>query len=546
MRKTNRTRLGAAWLACAVLLQAAAVMPVSAADSYIFNDTFESGDGGWEKRGGSTVKAVSENAYAGSGALAVTGRTDAWNGAQKDISSYCKAGETYSFSVCACYEGSAKSVEFMLSLVYTGADDKPVYEHLASAETIGEFYVQLANDSYTIPADAKDPVLYVETKSGTTSFYLDEVICAEKGTVIEGPKPTVFTLGDVDYDGTITAADLSLAKMYAEKDFPTKAMMKAADVDQSGTVDATDVRWIYDYLFGTQTAYPEPVKKQSTHSDFIYDPNLQYHSLPDGYLNRSANPGQVIKETYQGTTGTNTLYVYLPVGYDESKQYNIFYLLHGGGENENTLFFQNDTMMQNIFDHMIENGDMEPMIVVTPTWNQTGADKFYTEFRSKVVPFVEGKYSTYAEDTTIEGLQASRYHRAYGGFSMGSVSTWGVLCNNLDIVAYYMPLSGDYRIDGLNSGYDKAKRIADAIDASGLEKDEYYIFCATGSDDIAYPNMTPQVEEMKKMPQFVYSSDLSQGNFYYMVSPGTTHWWGWVRHYIYDILPYFFHEHQNE
>ena len=34
-------------------------------------------------------------------------------------------------------------------------------------------------------------------------------------------------------------------------------------------------------------------------------------------------------------------------------------------------------------------------------------------------------------------------HRAYGGFSMGSASTWAVLVNSLDIVAYYMPLSGD-------------------------------------------------------------------------------------------------------
>ena len=531
-------------MACAVLLQTGAGMPVSAADSFIFNDSFESGMSGWESRGGSTVEAVSSDAYAGSGALSVTGRSDAWNGAQKDISKYCKPGETYSFSVCARYDGNAKSVKFMLSLTYTDADGKAAYDHLADAETIGGFYVQLINTSYTIPAGASDAVLYVETESGTTSFLIDEAVCAEAGTEIDGPKPVKFTLGDIDCDGTITAADLSLAKRYAGKDFPNKTMKKAADIDQSGEVDETDIRWIHGFLTGEQTAYPEPVKQPAP--AFDYNPNLQYHDMPGTYL-ESASPdqkGQVIEEYYNGTTGQNRLYVYLPVGYDESKQYNIFYLMHGGGEKETTLFFQDDTMMQNIFDHMIANGDMEPMIVVTPTWNQTGADKFYTEFRDKVVPFVEDKYSTYANSTSIEDLQESRYHRAYGGFSMGSVSTWGVLCNNLDIVAYYMPLSGDYRIDGLNSGYDKAKRIADAIDKSGLEKDEYYIFCATGSDDIAYPNMSPQIEEMKKMPQVVYSSDLSQGNFYYLVAPGKTHWWGYVRHYVYDVLPYFFHEHQ--
>ena len=54
--------------------------------------------------------------------------------------------------------------------------------------------------------------------------------------------------------------------------------------------------------------------------------------------------------------------------------------------------------------------------------------------------------------------------------------------------------------------------------------------------------MNPQIEEMKKMDQFVYTSDFSKGNFYYLVADGKTHWWGYVRHYIYDALPYFFHE----
>jgi len=27
-----------------------------------------------------------------------------------------------------------------------------------------------------------------------------------------------------------------------------------------------------------------------------------------------------------------------------------------------------------------------------------------------------------------------------------------------------------------------------------------------------------------------------------MVAQGKEHWWGHVRHYIYDALPYFFHE----
>jgi len=90
------------------------------------------------------------------------------------------------------------------------------------------------------------------------------------------------------------------------------------------------------------------------------------------------------------------------------------------------------------------------------------------------------------------------------------------MINNLDICAYWMPLSGDnWESD---SAYGKSKTIADAIDKFGLKTNEYFIMCATGSDDIAYPNVTPQINEMKKDSHFVYTSDLSKGNFYYLVA----------------------------
>ena len=540
-------KLSAALLVSAVTLSSVSAFPMqgfAASDAtFIFHDTFESGDGGWSGRGGCTVKTSSDMPYEGNSALFVSGRSDAWNGPEKALSSVCEPGKTYSISVCVEYESGSETQTFQLSVAYKDASGEAVYDHLAQAETMSGSYVQLANTEYKLPSDATDAVLYVETLKGSGSFYIDEVICAEAGTVIEGPKPVKFTLGDVDFDGAITAADLSLAKCYNGKDFPNKKMLRAADVNQNGSVTEDDIRWYVQYLTGQTAEYPEKVAPPV--KPFDYDPNLQYHPFDEGvYLSKSSHPGKVIEEHYNGTTGQNTLYVYLPDGYDESQQYNIFYLLYGGGENEKTLFFQDDTMMQNIFDHMIENGDMEPMIVVTPTWNQTGAEGFWQEYRERVVPFVEGKYSTYAETTDQAGLQASRMHRAYGGFSMGAVSTWAVITHCLDITGYFMPLSGD-EWEGTNSAYDKAKKVADAVDKSGLQKDEYYIFCATGSDDIAYPNLNPQVQEMKKMSQFVYTSDLSQGNFYFLVAQGKQHAWSEVRHYVYDILPYFFHEKQN-
>jgi len=325
---------------------------------------------------------------------------------------------------------------------------------------------------------------------------------------------------------------------------------KVIDIERESTEEGSNVHQWTNSEKSNQTWVIESVSAPSDEeinpprpsSNFSYQAAMSYRDAPGNYVQPCQQAGRIVKESYSGINGYNSLNVYLPYGYDSKQQYNIFYLMHGGGENENTIF-GSDVYLQYIIDHLIMNGELEPLIIVTPTFNKCEAQTFYKEFRESVIPFVEGKYSTYAKSTSPSDIRASRMHRAYGGFSMGSVSTWAVLINCLDIVGYFMPLSGDCW--EANGGYGKAKAVADAISRSGLKSNEYFIFCATGSDDIAYPNVTPQIEEMKKMSQFIYTSDFSKGNFYYLVAPGKTHWWGYVKHYIYDALPSFFHEGQN-
>ena len=49
--------------------------------------------------------------------------------------------------------------------------------------------------------------------------------------------------------------------------------------------------------------------------------------------------------------------------------------------------------------------------------------------------------------------------------------------------------------------------------------------------------MKPQMDAMREVDMFIYSSDTDKGNFYYMVAEGGTHSWHWVNQYIYNILP---------
>lgn len=68
--------------------------------------------------------------------------------------------------------------------------------------------------------------------------------------------------------------------------------------------------------------------------------------------------------------------VYLPYGYDESKKYPVFYLMHGGWSNEYTYLGSPDEPhgMKHILDHGIANGKIQPMIVVCPTYNNTSPE----------------------------------------------------------------------------------------------------------------------------------------------------------------------------
>ena len=217
--------------------------------------------------------------------------------------------------------------------------------------------------------------------------------------------------------------------------------------------------------------------------------------------------------------------------------------MHGMGDSENSLFYNDNGESVRLLDNMIRNGDIDPMIIVTPTFNKVSADTFYNaenfykEFRASVVPFVEGKYSTYAKSTSVADLKASRMHRAYGGFSMGSVSTWAVFENCVDMVGYFLPMSGAHH---WGTGNPDANALAGAVEKAGLKKNVYFIMSATGTSDFAVDALRPQIESMKKLSQFEYTSDFSKGNLWFILADGGQHSWYYVRQYLYNGLPFFF------
>ena len=144
--------------------------------------------------------------------------------------------------------------------------------------------------------------------------------------------------------------------------------------------------------------------------------------------------------TYYAGDGSPLLkpcYVYTPFGYDpedEETRYDVFYFMHGFLCNANSMFEGDEGAIGNIFDWLIYEKKTKPFIAVALTWDYENAIRdfdtsykqilqFHMEFRQDILPAVESKYHTYAKSTDSKGLRESRDHRAFGGYSMGAVTT---------------------------------------------------------------------------------------------------------------------------
>ena len=229
--------------------------------------------------------------------------------------------------------------------------------------------------------------------------------------------------------------------------------------------------------------------------------------------------------------------VYLPCGYDAGdKPLCTFYLLHGGGGNPHS-FFSEDGLMKNMLDHMIDAGDINPLIVVAPTYYPPGysgkgisysaeaVKDFGPILLSLIVPLVDQTYRTKADCTG----------RGIGGFSMGAVAVWYALMAGTNLFRWFMPLSGDCWICGERGGGLHPRQTAALLNDTLIGCD-FYLHALTGSDDIAFPNLDPQMQAMKEFSEtFVFGK-----NTHYTVMENGVHDYSDMRRYIFNALPGFF------
>lgn len=277
--------------------------------------------------------------------------------------------------------------------------------------------------------------------------------------------------------------------------------------------------------------------------------------IPQEYAVDASKKGELLDlyyDTYESRTYeekskklTKHAVVYIPYGYSEDERYNVFYLMHGGWSNETTYLGtpEEPSAFKNILDHAMEDGAMQPMIIVCPTYNnESGSDSgdyslaleltdnYHNELIGDLIPAVEGTYSTYAETTSREGIQASRDHRAFCGFSMGSVATWHTFEYCLDYFRYFMPSSGNLTSDG--------EYMASIVRDSGHTWNDFFIFAASGTEDFAYSAFKQQIEAMRDTGDgiFRFADNETEGNLYFLEKEGGIHSGEYALLYIYNGL----------
>lgn len=403
-------------------------------NGFYYHDTFEDGNGDWVGRGGAVV-ATDDKAYAGSKALYVSNRKDAWHGAMKTLdTSIFKSGDEFSFSVAVSGTGN-----MMLSLQYTDPSGGTKYDHIANGQSSGD-YILLSNTNYKLP-DGSDYILYVETEDGNYDFSIDEAIAAQAGINVNNSHTGYAICGDFDSDGMVTTFDIIGARkalLSYTADASADIRMDIADVDGNNIFAISDLVVLSKFVLGqinllprstattttttTTTSETTTTTKDSGESYMSSIRNQITASVPSSALGKAVGGVEHITYFSKKANRNKGANVWLPPGYDKNQKYPVFYVNHGYGGDESSMI--NGMGVLEIATTLIKSGEAEPMIIVFTNQytdpqheKQTGNgqadvpgyDNFVEDLPDSLMPYIESHYP----------VKTGRENTAIAGFSMG-------------------------------------------------------------------------------------------------------------------------------
>lgn len=149
--------------------------------------------------------------------------------------------------------------------------------------------------------------------------------------------------------------------------------------------------------------------------------------------------------------------VYTPADYDPEKQYNVVIISPGAGHNAHFWMERANRMGsaigriegRELLDRLIEQGVIEPMIVVTVEYYHLGTPAVISvtygrDLRERVLPYLAEHYATYASIGEDGEFIAAPEHFAYVGASFGAMIGWQLMPKSTDLFSFWGLLSGGF------------------------------------------------------------------------------------------------------
>lgn len=209
----------------------------------------------WEPRGDEYL-SKSDRSYDDFHCMEVCFRSESWQGPSRKLSSVnLVPGENYSFGAFVMQNGE-ESADFELVLQYMNSNGRFQYDTIAEAKAVKEEWTELSNYSYTIPKDARQLTIFIDTPGYTGDFYVDSAYAGLEGITassLNSNETNICNRGDINRDGVIDIFDLPLLrKAILMTDSYDYIPPVNSDINDDGSVDIADLICLKKYLLGSE------------------------------------------------------------------------------------------------------------------------------------------------------------------------------------------------------------------------------------------------------------------------------------------------------
>lgn len=231
-----------------------------------------------------------------------------------------------------------------------------------------------------------------------------------------------------------------------------------------------------------------------------YNTSWQKDPAPKGYdMYKSEVPsGKMQMITYNSTTVgvERNAMVYTPPNYSTKENYNVLYLLHGIGGDENEW---NDQMNpKNILDNLYFENKLEPMIVVFPNGRAMKDDRptgdifseekvaafetFEFDLLNDLIPYIEANYP----------VLLNRENRGLAGLSMGGGQSLNIGLTNLKTFSWIGAFSAAPNTKDSNELLENPQKISEYLNLLWLscgEEDRLLHICENFHKNLTEKNI---------------------------------------------------------